>query len=204
MRRIISLILVLMLSMSALLTSCGKEVIEYDEGEVLTAARELIEKSTEFNDIFWGKGLEYIEGSSYDSGNYSPAEYHKYYVTIDDILSSAAKIFSVGYMDNVKMTVFSAQFGDTGLGAYSRYYQESKGEPIMVRTDYNPVLVDENSFLYDTLTFVGADEDSVTVKISLKVTRGEMSQVIERKINLVYEDGWQIDSHTFANYNVNI
>ena len=74
----------------------------------------------------------------------------------------------------------------------------------MVRTDYSPVLVDKNSFLYDTIAVEGADESKVVLKVSLMVTRGEVSQVIERRINFVYEDGWRIDSHTFANFNANI
>lgn len=102
------------------------------------------------------------------------------------------------------MTVLSSQFGDTGVEGYSRYYQESELDPIMVRTDYKPVLVDKNEYLYETLKIDGADERAVYVKISVKVTRGDTYQMIERKIALVNENGWRIDSHTFANYNANL
>lgn len=203
-KRIISLILFTVISLLYCLCSCSDDVIEYDEEELIAEARTLIAGSVWFNEVFWGKGLEYMEGSAYDNGNYSPAEPLRDYVTINDIISAAEKIFSSGYMNTVRATVFSVQFGDTGINGYARYYQEGELEPIMVRTDYSPVLVDKNSFLYDTIAVEGADESKVVLKVSLMVTRGEVSQVIERRINFVYEDGWRIDSHTFANFNANI
>ena len=189
--------------MLILLTSCGKETVEYNEDEVIDIASTLIRKSTEFNEIFWGEGIPYVEGSGYDNGIYSPFPPDYKYTSIQTILSDAEKIFSIGYMTNVKMTVFSAQFGDTGVDEYARYYQESELDPIMVRTDYSPVLVDKNEYLYDTLRVDSADERAVYVKISVKVTRGDSYQLIERKISLVNENGWKIDSHTFSNYNAN-
>ena len=192
------------LSLSILLTSCGEEVIEYDEDEVISAAGTLIKKSAEFNTIFWGDGIPFAEGTGYDSGIYSPSIPEYKYILIDDILKDAEKVFSSGYMMSVKRTVFSAQFGDTGVDGYARYYQETEFDPIMVRTDYEPVLVDDNEYLYDTIVIDGADENAVYVKISIKVTRGDAHQNVTSRIKLVNEDGWRIDSHTFANYNANI
>ena len=203
-KRIISLLLSTIVFVSVLTSCGGEETIKYDEAEVIEAASDLIYKSQEFNDIFWGKGLNYIEGSEYDNGIYSPAEPLTKYTSLAEITAAAQKVFSSGYMTTVKLSVLSAQFGDTGVDGYSRYYQEDANEPIMVRTDYSPVLVDENAFLYETLTVVGAEGQTVILTISLKVTRGETSQVIDRRIRLVYEDGWKLDSHTFANFNENL
>ena len=202
-KRTLSVILLLALSLVFCLNSCGNKAIKYDEEEVASAASTLIRNSQEFNEIFWGNGITYTEGTDYDNGIYSPATPDFKYTTIEDILSVAGKVFSEGYMRNVKATIFSAQFGDTGVEGYARYYQESKIEPIMVRTDYRPVMVDKNEYIYDTLTVVGSDESKVYVKLSVKVTRGDESQVIERKISLVKEDGWRIDSHSFSNYYAN-
>ena len=203
-KRIISLILLLTLSLLISLTSCGEEIIEYDEAEVLKEASTLIRSSTEFNVIFWGEGIPYVEDSGYDNGIYSPSAPDYKYMSINKIISDAEKIFSKGYITNVKMTVFSAQFGDTGVNGYARYYQDGELDPIMVRTDYSPVLVDKNEYLYDTVSIVDADERAVYVKISVKVTRGDTNQIIDRKIALVNENGWRIDSHTFSNYNANL
>jgi len=203
-KRIISLILLLALSLLTSLTSCGEDIIEYDEAEVLSQAQALIRASREFNEIFWGEGIPYVEGSNYDDGKYSPFTPDYKYTSIKDIISAAEKVFSSGYMTNVKLTVFSAQFGDTGVNGYARYYQESELEPIMVSTDYKPVLVDKNEYLYDTVEIDGADERAVYVKITVKVTRGDTFQEIVRRIALVNENGWRIDSHTFSNYNANL
>ncbi len=202
--RIISLILLLTLSLCTILTSCGEEVIEYDETELISTAGTLIRKSAEFNIIFWGDGIPFEEGTNYDNGIYSPSMSEYKYTLIDDIIKDAENIFSSGYMTTVKRTIFSAQFGDTGVDGYARYYQETELDPIMVRTDYKPVLVDKNEYLYDTIVIDGADENAVYVKISIKVTRDDAYQIITSRIKLVNEDGWRIDNHTFANYNTNI
>lgn len=203
-KRIISLLLLLALSLLAALSSCGEKTVEYDADEVIDSASTLIRKSSEFNSIFWGDGIPYSEDLGYISGIYYPCVPDYKYTSLNKIIEDAEKIFSRGYMTNVKMTVLSSQFGDTGVEGYSRYYQESELDPIMVRTDYKPVLVDKNEYLYDTLKIDGADERAVYVKISVKVTRGDTYQMIERRIALVNENGWRIDSHTFANYNANL
>ena len=74
-KRIISLILLLSLFLCMLLTSCGEEIIEYDEDEVISAAGTLIRKSAEFNIIFWGDGIPYESDTNYDNGIYSPFLY---------------------------------------------------------------------------------------------------------------------------------
>lgn len=203
-KRIISLILLLTLTILTTFTSCGEEIIEYDEDEVISSAGTLIRKSAEFNNIFWGEGIPYAEGTEYDNGIYSPSIPDYKYKNIDDIMADAIKVFSQGYLINVNMTVFSAQFGDSGVDGYSRYYQESNIDPIMVRTDYKPIMVDKNEYLYDTIVIDGADETAVYVKITIKVTRDTSYQHIVTRVKLVNEDGWRIDSHTFANYNANI
>ena len=203
-KRVISLILLLILSLTLSLTSCGEDVIEYDEEEVINVASTLIRNSQEFNEIFWGGGIPYAEGTAYDNGIYSPAMPDYKYMNINTLIKDAEKVFSKGYILNVKSTVFSAQFGDTGVEGYARYYQESETDPIMVRTDYKPVMVDKNEYLYETVEVASADERAVYVKITVKVTRGDTNQLIERRIALVNEDGWKIYSHTFANYNANI
>ena len=203
-KRIISLLLLLALSLLAALSSCGEKTVEYDADEVIDSASTLIRKSSEFNSIFWGEGIPYSEDMGYNNGIYYPCVPDYKYRSLNKIIEDAEKIFSLGYMTNVKMTVLSSQFGDTGVEGYSRYYQESELDPIMVRTDYKPVLVDKNEYLYETLKIDGADERAVYVKISVKVTRGDTYQMIERRIALVNENGWRIDSHTFANYNANL
>ena len=203
-KRIISLILLLTLITLSSLTSCAEKTIEYDGEEVIQSAKRLIRKSAEFNEIFWGEGIPFVEDSSYGNGIYSPQAPDYKYISIEKLLSDAAEVFSSGYMLNVNMTVFSAQFGDTGVDGYSRYYQESDIDPIMIRTDYDPIMVDKNEYLYDTIVIDGADETAVYVKVTIKVTRDTSYQHITSRIKLVNENGWRIDSHTFANYNASI
>ena len=203
-KRILSLLILIALTMMISLTSCGEKTVEYDADEVIDKATDLIREASAFNSIFWGEGIPYSEDMGYNNGIYYPCVPDYKYRSLQKIIEDAEKVFSSGYMTNVKMTVLSSQFGDMGVEGYSRYYQESELDPIMVRTDYKPVLVDKNEYLYETLKIDGADERAVYVKISVKVTRGDTYQMIERRIALVNENGWRIDSHTFANYNANL
>ena len=203
-KRILSLLILIALTMMISLTSCGEKTVEYDADEVIDKATDLIREASAFNSIFWGEGIPYSEDMGYNNGIYYPCVPDYKYRSLQKIIEDAEKVFSLGYMTNVKMTVLSSQFGDMGVEGYSRYYQESELDPIMVRTDYKPVLVDKNEYLYETLKIDGADERAVYVKISVKVTRGDTYQMIERRIALVNENGWRIDSHTFANYNANL
>ena len=82
MKRIISLILILTTLFAV--TSCEeKGNRDYDEIEVVAAARNLIYKAAKLNDILWGEGFYYIEDSEYAIGSYAPADPYAEYTSHD-------------------------------------------------------------------------------------------------------------------------
>lgn len=192
MKRIISLLLVAVSLL--LLPSCNKDK-SYDEAEVKEAAKALIRDAAVYNDIFWGKGIPYIEDSNFSNGIYYAADEtyleNMGFSKLDDIYVKAASIYSEDYLDSIYIGMSTS--GNV------RYYQET--EYIMVNSKYEPFLKDEVKYLYDTIEILGYDGDVLELEITVKVTRDGDTQTRERKIDLVKEDGrWQIDSATYTTY----
>ena len=191
MKKIISLVLVAVSLL--LLPSCSSDC-SYDEAEVKAAAEDLIRDAAVYNDIFWGGGIPYDKGG-YSNGIYYAADVtylHKMgFLKLEDIYKKAANIYSADYLDSIYLGM--------NTNGKVRYYEESKY--IMVNSNYEPFLVDEIRYLYDTLEVLGSDGDTVSVKISVKVTRGEATQTRDKEIDLVKEgERWLIDSPTYTTF----
>lgn len=192
MKKLISLLLVAVSLL--LLPSCNKDK-SYDEAEVKAAAKTLIREAAVYNDIFWGKGIPYIEDINFSNGIYYAADptylYEMGFSKLDDIYIRAANIYSEDYLNSIYI-------GMSTSGSV-RYYQET--EYIMVNSKYEPFLKDEVKYLYDTIEILGYDGDVLELEITVNVTRDGATQTRERKIDLVKEDGgWRIDSATYTTY----
>ena len=202
MKKTVSLILVAVFIL--LLPSCVTEKNRsYDEGEVKTAAEELIKKSETLNEIFWGNGIPYVDDDSYSQGQYYPADpiyLAKHgFMTVDALIKEAEAVFSKAYTVSICTSILTSSAGDYGMTGYTRYYQGE--EVIMVYKKYKPLLTDLVEYDYSGISVIGSKGETVTVSIPIKVTRGELSQQRAIKINLIEEEnGWRIDSPSYASY----
>ena len=196
MKKTISLILVAVSLL--LLPSCSAD-ISYDEAEVKDAAKDLIKSAEVYNDIFWGKGIPYDEGG-YSNGIYYYAADESYlhkmgFLKLQDIYIKAANVYSEDYLESIYVGM--------NTSGNARYFEEAGY--IMVNSKYEPFLTDEVQYLYDTLEVLGSDGDTVSVKLTVKVTRVEENQTYnqtrEKEIDLVKEGGrWLLDSPTYTTY----
>jgi hypothetical protein len=183
--------------------SCGGEKDRtYDEAVVKNSAKSLIKRSSVLNEIIWGKGILYDEDPRYQSGVYYPANLisqREYGVeSFSDIIEMCEATFSVSYVEYIKKNVLTSSIEENGR-IYTRYYQGD--EALMVYSQYTPLLRDTVEYLYDTMEVLGSKGEIVTVKIQIKVTRGELSQTRELEIDLIEEEtGWRIDTPTYASY----
>lgn len=198
--------MLLALCFSFALVSCDKDR-DYDEAEVKASAETLIRKSKKLNEIFWGKGILCNDLDTYQNGAYYPADFNSQlefgFFSVDEILEESAKVFSSDYCISINDSVFSSKTGEFGMLGYARYYQEEA--LLMVYSKYEPLLTDTVEYLYDTIEVLGSDGDIVNVKISVKVTRGELSQTRDIEIALIEEaNGWRIDSPTYVIYREDI
>lgn len=200
MKKILSVIFILAVAISLL--SCGEKDRDYDEYEVKSAAETLIKKSKTLNDIYWGSGIGYYEDNNYADGYYLPADpaslYELGFETVDELKERTGKVFSKKYCEAIFDSTFVSD-SDAGTAVTKRYYQGA--DCIMVYSKANVFLTDKVTYLYDTLEATGSSGETVFVKIRVKVERGELSQERDIEIGLVEEeDGWRIDTPTYASY----
>ncbi len=183
--------------------SCGKEKDrEYDAEVVKSEAEYLIKSSATLNDIIWGEGIAFVEDPRYQSGVYYPADQRsleEYGIeSFSDIIARCEAVFSTSYVDHIKKNVLTSSIEENGR-IYTRYYQGD--EALMVYSQYTVLLRDTVEYLFDTIEVLGSKGKIVTVKIDVKVTRGDAYQIRELEIDLVEESfGWRIDSPTYASY----
>ena len=198
MKKIISLLLISSL-LTISLVSCAEKNREYDKEVVLAAARELIEDSKELNEIYWGKGISYVEDLNYSSGYYymaNPVDCKRYgFETIEELKEKTRGVFSSSYCDSIFNSLLTSNIGETSINSYARYYQHFADieclEPdyIMVYSKARVYLDSEVEYLYDTMYDVGSVGQVVYVKLTANVSRDGKTQQRELKIGFIEENG---------------
>ena len=190
--------------------SCGKDR-KYNEDEVIKAAEELIKKSEMLNDIYYGKGIDYIKDESTADGAYYEADYislNRFGVeNINDIKNMTYECFTKNLSSSMINTILTSVSDDDGIQRYSRYYQkynalDNKEECIMVYKDAIVYLTDDVVYDYSSIRISRVEKEEVFVKISVSVTDKEKrTQTKEIEISLLEEsDGWRINSPTYTKY----
>ena len=207
MKKILSILCAAMLLFSLL--SCDKEKNrEYNEEEVLAAAKPLIEASVPLNEIYWGEGIGYIDDKNTADGSYYEAnivDLKEYGIkTIEDLKNKTRAVFSEEYSNVIFSTTLSSVSDSSGIQGLARYYQKyedierTKPYCIMVYSEAKALLTDEVEYLYDTMEVVGSVGAVVNVKLLVKVTRKGVSQNRELTVGLIEQaDGWRINDSTY-------
>ncbi len=203
-------LLLLLVSLSIpSLTSCNRS---YDEEEVIDAAGELLARAEVLNEIYYGRGINYIS-SGYVDGNYYEADPMHLsllgFSTIEELKGLTLKTFTLGYSDEIFATKLSMIEDETGIQYMTRYYQRYDGlehtEPvcIMVYSKAKPQLTSDIEYDYSSLRIKGVKRQTVTVIVSACVTGAEnKSMTVDIELDLIEEDnGWRIDNPCYANYN---
>ena len=209
-KRFVSLILAAVIAVSAIsLTSCKKNR-EYDEAEVIAAAKTLLKEAEILNFIYYGSGIRYHDGVE-STGNYHKANSDHLaelgFSSINELKAMTEKTFSAAYSQRLYSTILSALRDDSTLVSSARYYQavneETKETYIMVNSNFTPMFKDSIVYDYESMKAEKSVREKVYVSVNATVTNAEgLSQNITLMINLVEEDsGWKIDNPTYANYN---
>lgn len=208
-KRIISLALAILMLLSVFsLSSCNRR---YDEEEVLAAAKELLKASEMLNIVYFGSGIEYFDSED-EIGYYrkaNPAHLEALgFSTIDELKKITEKTFSTSLSNTVYSTVLSSLTTETTLVSPARYHQaydEKTGEPthIMVYTKFAQLLKSTVEYNYDSLRVNGSKKENVYLSVDATVTSEDgKSQVTTVSFSVIEEEnGWRLNSTTYANYN---
>lgn len=204
-RFIKALAVLLMIILCTSLCSCDRD---YDEAEVLSAAKELIEKSYKLNELFYGKGLEYTDEGIGVYRFASEESLNEFGIsTVEDMKNMAREIFSDAYCKIIfESDIFTSVKIDDVIKSYTRYYQsyDEDGNPngIMVRTNYDYKLVGEY-FYHDAMEVSDVVGEIIIVRTLATARHDDGSEMNDNiDISMIEEDdGWRLTTATYVIYN---
>ena len=214
MKRIVSLLLVLALSIGACVLLSGCSAAPRVE-DIYDRVVYLIEESYEINTILYGKGLPVIgRDSEYASIKHAYAELdqnhahvnyemidlnHAKIVSIEEIKARAKKIYSTGYLDAKFEYCFKGYAVNNGSGQMvvesGRYFEDSFG--FFLSTDPSPFRCEMRIYDYSTMKVqsLGRKDACAVTMDSWLESSPDKIEVVE--IYLVLENGqWLLDSET--------
>lgn len=188
MKKIISFILVviLLITSSLSLVSCEKKV---SETEAIMIVEDLVKASYYLNEIFYGKGLPYIEDPDgvYDS-IYSPVLPEQLIVTEEILRLETKKVFTASYANSIlEHALNMSKGGLSGSGSYQRYVPMSDGYLTVMR-DYD--VIDITEYDYTSINIEKIKRKKIYANITSN--KGVLVEVVVIK----EENGWRLDSAT--------
>ena len=204
-KRILALLLLITSLFS--IVSCENDR-EYDEGEVLAAAAELIEKSLPLNELLYGKGLSYGEehiGIYYKATDESLAAFG--IETVEQMKNMVREIYSTDYSESILTSdAFSPITVDDVIVGYTRYYQseDEDGNPngIMVKSDYDYPL--KNSYEYHAnMSVIDVEGEVIVVRTMVTATSADGKVMnVNNDVRLIEEEsGWRLMTPTYVVFN---
>lgn len=181
---------------------------KYDEAEVKAAATALIKASVMLNDIYYGKGIRYLEYSENNVSPYCEADPTHLeelgFRTIAELKAKTKEVFSTAHAESM----FASTFKGMGTSQMSRYYQhyddnkaDKKPLYIMVYKEYEPLMNGEMVYDFNTLKVIDSKGEYVNATIDATVVYGEKTQTHTLNLILIEEEsGWRLACTTFAKY----
>lgn len=204
--RLIS-ILALCAIVAATLSSCGDR---YEDEEIISAARSLIEASYEINDIYFGDGLKILDEETEKSGDEDEKDMKYYtvdtecgYSSIRDIREATLKVYTEEYSEylfKLAFTGFSIQMGEEDEAesysvAYARYLEGAGGYLSARRISDDEKLDLSRTYNLDEIKVLKQRKGYATISVPSFVD-GEESDDVDLKLKIT-DDGWRLDEPTY-------
>ena len=192
--------------LSATLVSCGG----LQRDEVVTIASELIEKSYEINEIFYGKGLALNEKSleaveeSIESGLYATVTVPPYvevdassgYVYIDQLKAAALGVYTEDYAAGMFEAAFEGMTDALGNVIYYARYIENDYGTLAMKYEFTDTSYDlSRTYDMESLKIDKQTSSYVLFTVDSYVS-GVPSEPVQLKI-VRTDSGWRLDTPTY-------
>ena len=203
-KKIFTFLLVLTLLFSLSLTSCGDR--DYNEEEVVKAARELLLKSIEVNKVFYGEGLLIDEDTNFSNGSYYPAYEPQFkdmsFSDIETLKEITRSVYTRELAELIFSTKLSSVEDENYVISLARYYQRDDDfiRCIMVYKDAEILYTNEVDYDYDTIKVLGADGEYIKISVDTILTdkEGSSENVKIELLLLEEEGGFRLDTLSFT------
>ena len=194
------------------LASCGAK---WEKDEIKSALGDLLPKSFELNEIYFGQGLpvsgdaeltrEFFDSFESDvkAANYAPVDEECGYTSVEEIKSATLEVFTAEYSEYLFTRAFvgiSAVYNEGSDAEESKIvsyamYMEQNGI-LTVRLDIaDDALPIGREYDVDKLEIVRQGKDFVIAAVP---TRSENGEEFTVRLKLVMtDDGWRLDTPTY-------
>ncbi len=211
-RRVLCFAAVLLVMVTMILTSCGG--VPYTEEEVLSVAEELVEKSFELNEIYFGEGLpisdnredveRFYSSVSVDVAavNYHPVAEDCKYQSEAQIRQATEAVFSQSYCEYLFDLAFKGlstimnegtDYQYTETASYARYIES--GDVLTVRIDLIYDAMDlSRTYDFSRMEIIQQKKDYAIVSVPTE----KDGQPLDIELKLIYTaDGFRLDTPTY-------
>jgi hypothetical protein len=201
-KRVLGLLLIIFLILSAFTLFSCKKSPAYPEEEIIGEARRLIKEAEKINSIYFGSGIPYLDEGE---GNYKKADpawlSENRIETTDDLREMTTKVYSKEYSEYLFEIMLASVKTDTAVASYASYIDTDAG--ILVYTKRTDYIQGELEYHLDKISVEENTKERVRVSVSVTVTNEEgSSQERKKSFNMVKTgESWYLDSGTFLTYN---
>ena len=187
-----SIILIALLAVS--MVGCGPE-----EAEAKVIVKDLVEKSFELNEIYFGKkGLKYR-----DSGNpaeiYLPVLETEKYVLKSKLIEATYNVFCEDYADSIINMAFSGAQSEINQNSVkSRFLLKEDDDWLYINKDYEYPIEYFTEYDFSTIEIEYTSGSFIDAKINGKRKTDKGYENVTVEISLVNEDnGWRLQDATY-------
>ena len=185
---------------------------QYDEAEVIAAAKELLPTAGKLYSVYYGNGIAYMS-SGHSDGDYREADpFHLATLgigSVQDLKNMSYATFSTDYCENIFSNYLESYEEDGIVYNWARYvqvYDTSNAESpayILVYSKHDGIFEDRMTYDLSSIKAVRSKGEYVymSVDVIVESIEGE-TQTATISFTLFEEStGWRIASPAFANYN---
>lgn len=187
---IVLLAIIMMMSMVSCTSHSDEEIIE--------AAKTLIEKSYEVNEIYFGKGLPSTGEISLGLvSEYELVDPECGYSTVDQLKALAAEVYCEDYCEHLYTIAFKgiSNNEDEESVSFARYIEDYAGKLTVSLDAKENGLILNRTYDLSTITVEKCVRNTATVKVQSLVD-GQLDEILT--ISLVFEnDHWRLNTPTY-------
>ena len=183
----ISLLAMLIVILAISLVGCGK----ISEDEAKTYIKDLVEKSYDLNDIYFGKGLNYVDNGN-PNDSYMVVSVTERYITKNALIIATRQVFSQTYAQSLIDGAFSGYGSPINQNSVmSRYSIFDEDGLIYVNKNYEALIEQVRTYNFENIEITKISRRFVEANIFTE--KNEKVKVVLVKEN----NEWRLDSATY-------
>ena len=186
--------------------ACGAD---YSDDEIIKAAKSLMEKSYDLNDIYFGVGLPISESDSEEAKKFAaengfdleniqflPVTEESPYKSVKAIKKATEKVYSAQYCEYLFKMAFEGFSTEDGSAAVYAKYMEDESGTLTARIDLANNPLPERTYDYDSIKVKSKKKEKAVITVDSYLD-GEKEKSPVSLTLVKEENGWRLDTPTY-------